>query len=122
MELPRTAPSERNPMSPIYHSGRTLDHVPGRSIFDYADNLKVRVPTSCGRTGECHECIVEIRRGMDALSPTTDAERFLRDSYRLACQAVVEEPVADVGASSHFVAVPDGRSEGVCTGVRGVHG
>ncbi len=83
-------------MSPIYNSGQTLDHVPGRSIFDYADSLSVRVPTSCGRTGECHECIVEIRRGMDALSPPTDAERFLRDNYRLACQAIVEDPDADV--------------------------
>ncbi len=83
-------------MSPIYHSGQTLDHIPGRSIFDYADNLSVRVPTSCGRTGECHECIVEIRRGMEALSPPTDAERFLRDNYRLACQAIVQDPDADV--------------------------
>ncbi len=91
-----TARLERTPMSPIYHSGQTLDHVPGRSIFDYADDLSVRVPTSCGRTGECHECIVEIRRGMEALSPPTDAERFLRDNYRLACQAVVEDPGADV--------------------------
>ncbi len=83
-------------MSPIYHSGQTLDHVQGRSIFDYADSLSVRVPTSCGRTGECHECIVEIRRGMDALSPPTHAERFLRDDYRLACQAIVEDANADV--------------------------
>ena len=83
-------------MSPIYHSGQTLDHVQGRSIFDYADSLSVRVPTSCGRTGECHECIVEIRRGTDALSPPTHAERFLRDDYRLACQAIVEDANADV--------------------------
>ena len=83
-------------MSPIYNSGQTLNHVPGRSIFDYADTLSVRVPTSCGRTGECHECIVEVRRGMDALSPPTDAESFLRDNYRLACQAIVEDPDADV--------------------------
>ena len=83
-------------MSPIYHSGQTLNHVPGRSIFDYADNLSVRVPTSCGRTGECHECIVEIRRGMDALNPPASAERFLRDNYRLACQAIVQDSDADV--------------------------
>ena len=36
----------------------------GKSIFDYADALSVRVPTSCGRTGECHECIVEIKEGV----------------------------------------------------------
>ena len=83
-------------MSPLYHSGQTLDVVPGWSIFDYADNLHVRVPTSCGRTGDCHECIVEVKRGADALSPLTEAEGFLRGSYRLACQARVIDEGADV--------------------------
>ena len=68
----------------------------GRSMFDYADSLSLRVPTSCGRTGECHECIVEIRRGMEGLSPPTDAEGFLRDNYRLACQAEVVDVDAEV--------------------------
>ena len=68
----------------------------GKSIFDYADALRVRVPTSCGRTGECHECIVEIRRGMDGLSRHTDAEEFLRDDYRLACQATIVDADVDV--------------------------
>ena len=83
-------------MSPLYHSGRSLELVSGQSIFDYADSLSVRVPTSCGRTGECHECIVEIRRGMEGLSPLTDAEAFLRDNYRLACQAEVVDVDAEV--------------------------
>ena len=83
-------------MSPLHHGGRALDLVAGRTIFDYADSLKVRVPTSCGRSGECHECIVEIRRGMQALSPASPSEEFLRESYRLACQAVVVDPNADV--------------------------
>ena len=83
-------------MSPLYHSGQALDVVPGWSIFDYADNLRVRVPTSCGRTGECHECIVEVKRGAGALSPLTPAEGFLRGSYRLACQAHVVDESADV--------------------------
>ena len=73
-----------------------MELVAGQSIFDYADALKLRVPTSCGRTGECHECIVELRRGADAVTPPTDAERFLRDNYRLACQARVVEPDADI--------------------------
>ena len=83
-------------MSPLYHQGRSLDLVRGQSIFDYADSLSLRVPTSCGRTGECHECIVEIRRGMEGLSPPTDAEAFLRDNYRLACQAEVVDVDAEV--------------------------
>ena len=83
-------------MPPLYHGGRQLDLTMGATIFDYADSLRVRVPTSCGRNGECHECIVEIRRGTDAISPPTDPERFLRDSYRLACQARIVDPDAEV--------------------------
>ncbi|MCH8186065.1 MAG: DUF4445 domain-containing protein [Chloroflexi bacterium] len=83
-------------MPPLHYDGRRLDLTAGKTIFDYADALKVRVPTSCRRNGECHECIVEVRRGMEALSPATDAEKFLRDSYRLACQATVLDPAADI--------------------------
>ena len=83
-------------MAPLHYDGRTIELAAGRSIFDYADSLKVRVPTSCGRTGECHECIVEVRRGAEGLSPPTEAETFLRDDYRLACQAVVADPSQDV--------------------------
>ncbi|MCI0440929.1 MAG: ASKHA domain-containing protein [Chloroflexi bacterium] len=83
-------------MSPLYHDGRELELVAGKTIFDYADALKVRVPTSCGRTGECHECIVEIKRGMDALSPYSPSEGFLRGNYRLACQAAILDPSAHI--------------------------
>ena len=81
---------------PLIHNQTTLPLQPGKSLFDYADDLAVRVPTSCNRTGECHECIVEVRQGTDALSPLTDAENFLRDNYRLACQATVVDIQADI--------------------------
>ena len=81
---------------PLYYDRETLASVAGKSIFDYADALSVRVPTSCGRTGECHECVVEIRRGMEALTPLADAEGFLRGDYRLACQAHIGDAAADV--------------------------
>ena len=83
-------------MAPLNYDGRTLQSNVGSSIFDYADALSVRVPTSCGRTGECHECIVEIKRGIDALSPLTEAEAFLREDYRLACQATIVDADTDV--------------------------
>ena len=83
-------------MAPLYHDRQRLESAPGESIFDYADALKLRVPTSCGRTGECHECIVEIKRGMEALTPFTDSEEFLRDDYRLACQVRIVDADADV--------------------------
>ena len=81
---------------PLIHNQTRLPLQPGKSLFDYADDLAVRVPTSCGRTGECHECIVEVRRGLDALSPLTESENFLRENYRLACQATVIDIEADI--------------------------
>ena len=78
-----------------YHSRRCASER-GRTLFDYADELAVLVPTSCGRNGICHECIVEIKRGGQALAPRTGPEDFLRDNYRLACQAVIDNPETDV--------------------------
>jgi uncharacterized 2Fe-2S/4Fe-4S cluster protein (DUF4445 family) len=84
-------------MSPLHHGDQILELVADQSIFDYADALNVRVPTSCGRTGECHECIVEVKRGAEALNDPTESEQFLlNDNYRLACQAVVKDPDADI--------------------------
>ncbi|MDP6040639.1 MAG: ASKHA domain-containing protein, partial [Candidatus Latescibacteria bacterium] len=71
----------------------------GKTIFDYADDLAVQVPTSCFRSATCHECMVEIKKGMEALCPRTEAESFLKDNYRLACQA----KVVDVNAEIEFV-------------------
>jgi uncharacterized 2Fe-2S/4Fe-4S cluster protein (DUF4445 family) len=83
-------------MPPLHFGDTQLQIDPDKSIFEYADSLSVRVPTSCNRSGECHECIVEIKRGLDSLSPPTEEEQFLRDNYRLACQAYVTNPEADV--------------------------
>ena len=53
--------------------------------------------TNCGGCGQCGTCIVEIVEGMENLSPKTDFEqRKLKkkpDSYRLACQTLVNGPV-----------------------------
>ena len=83
-------------MSPLHHDGRTIPLASGRTIFDYADDVRVRVPTSCGRVGDCHECIVEIRRGLEGLSPPAQAESFLTGNYRLACQASIVDTTADI--------------------------
>jgi uncharacterized 2Fe-2S/4Fe-4S cluster protein (DUF4445 family) len=83
-------------LSPVYLNSKKLDANKDDSLFDLADSLSVRVPTSCGRTGECHECIVEVRKGADALSPATEEEKFLRGNYRLACQACVTDTAVDI--------------------------
>ena len=56
--------------------------------------------TNCGGYGECATCLVEITEGMQNLSPRTDFEqRVLKkkpDNYRLACQTLVNGPIAVV--------------------------
>ena len=77
-------------MTTVAHNGIERPLEVGKTIFDYADELAVQVPTSCYRTGHCHECVVDIKAGMEGLSPRTEAESFLKENYRLACQAVIE--------------------------------
>ena len=59
------------------------------SLFDRADELGMPIPTSCGRVGQCHECVVEVFKGTDSLEDRTDAEQFLSGEFRLACQATL---------------------------------
>ncbi|MFW6264040.1 MAG: 2Fe-2S iron-sulfur cluster-binding protein [Cyanobacteriota bacterium] len=53
---------------------------------------------NCGGAGQCGTCVVEIVEGMENLSAPTDFEqRKLKkkpDSYRLACQTLVNGPVS----------------------------
>src|SRR5438045_1774920 len=65
-------------------------------MVTHADEVAVQVPTSCGGMGHCHECVVEVKRGMEALCPRTEPESFLRGDYRLACQAVIRNADCDV--------------------------
>jgi uncharacterized 2Fe-2S/4Fe-4S cluster protein (DUF4445 family) len=67
---------------------RQLAHVDsGASLFDCAEALGIRVPTSCRKQGKCRECLVEVTEGMDCLSPATPEESHLRDQFRLSCRA-----------------------------------
>ena len=61
----------------------------GASLFTLAGQAGVRVPTSCVTQGKCRECVVEITRGIELLSPPTECESHLdaRDRrFRLSCQ------------------------------------
>jgi len=52
---------------------------------------------NCGGYGQCGTCVIEVVQGMDNLSSRTEVEtRKLRkkpESYRLACQTLVNGPV-----------------------------
>lgn len=65
------------------------DATSGVSIFDHADRLGVRVPTSCRKQGKCKECVVEVTEGMGLLSGRTEPERHLSGRFRLSCCARV---------------------------------
>lgn len=53
---------------------------------------------NCGGYGQCATCVVEIVEGIENLSPRTEFEnqklRKKPDSYRLACQAMVNGPIS----------------------------
>jgi len=53
---------------------------------------------NCGGYGQCGTCVVEIVEGIENLSPRTEFEtRKLKkkpDSYRLACQTIVNGAVS----------------------------
>lgn len=83
-------------MSVELHFNRLRNDAPvGASLFECAEALGVRVPTSCRKQGKCKECLVEVVEGMACLSPKSDEEKHLRDNFRLSCSAriVVEAGV-----------------------------
>ena len=83
-------------MSEIIHGTDRRPLTVGKSLFDYADDVDLAVPQSCGRSGRCRECAVEIRQGAESLSPPTEAEEYLPEAFRLACQATVGSAEGDI--------------------------
>jgi uncharacterized 2Fe-2S/4Fe-4S cluster protein (DUF4445 family) len=69
--------------------GHTANVPVGASLFDCAEKIGVRVPTSCLKNGKCKECVVEIAEGMECLSPATQYESHLTGNFRLSCQALI---------------------------------
>jgi uncharacterized 2Fe-2S/4Fe-4S cluster protein (DUF4445 family) len=82
------------PASLTINGQSTVAH-PGATLFECAESLGVRVPTSCQKQGRCKECLVEVVEGMDALSPRTLEERHLDGRFRLSCRSAI---AADSGA------------------------
>jgi len=82
-------------MSVELHFNRQQSSVePGSSLFDYAETLGIKVPTSCRKQGKCKECLVEIVAGMECLSPKSPEETHLKENFRLSCRCRV---IADSG-------------------------
>jgi uncharacterized 2Fe-2S/4Fe-4S cluster protein (DUF4445 family) len=67
---------------------------PGTSLFDCAEALGIKVPTSCRKQGKCKECLVEVTAGMDCLSARVPEESHLKQNFRLSCRCQI---IADTG-------------------------
>ena len=77
-------------MSVVLHlNGRQGSAEIGSTLFDCAESLNVRVPTSCRKQGKCKECLVEVAEGTDCLSTKAPAEAHLKDNFRLSCCAKI---------------------------------
>lgn len=70
-------------------NGKEIEVTDQRSLFEYAEALDVRVPTSCNKQGKCRECLVEVTEGMECLSPRTPEETHLKGDFRLSCRCHV---------------------------------
>jgi uncharacterized 2Fe-2S/4Fe-4S cluster protein (DUF4445 family) len=70
-------------------NGSTTSAPVGASLFDCAEAIGVRVPTSCVKNGKCKECVLEVAEGTECLSPPTSFESHLTGNFRLACQTSI---------------------------------
>ncbi len=68
---------------------RQLAAAPGTSLFDCADVLGIKVPTSCNKNGKCRECLVEVTEGGELLCPREPEENHLKGCFRLACRCKI---------------------------------
>ena len=90
----------------IVKEDKELVSAQGANLREKALQNKVDIYTfkgklmNCGGYGQCGTCLVEIVEGMGNVSPRTDFEqRVLKkkpDNYRLACQTLVNGPIAVV--------------------------
>ena len=75
-------------------NGSTTAAVDGLSLFEHAERLGVRVPTSCHKNGKCKECMVEVNAGMECLTPRTEEEAHLPPNFRLSCRSRIAAAAA----------------------------
>ncbi len=104
-------------------NGHAIEASPTASIFDHAETLGIRVPTSCHKQGKCRECMVEVTDGAELLSERTEEERHLSGKFRLSCRTHVAASSGEVRC--HTMRRGNMRVEtesaGLPEGLRGVH-
>jgi uncharacterized 2Fe-2S/4Fe-4S cluster protein (DUF4445 family) len=73
----------------LHFNNQKIAIEPGQTLFDFADLLGIKVPTSCRRQGKCKECVVEIAQGMECLSAPASEESHLQGNFRLSCRCKI---------------------------------
>ena len=89
---------EFNPAdAPFHHDGR-----PG-SILDVMLGHKIHLEHACGGNCACTTCHVVVKQGLSQLSEAEESEEDMLDkapgltpTSRLGCQAVIEDPNAEI--------------------------
>jgi 2Fe-2S ferredoxin len=83
--------------APFQHDGRPA------SILDVLLGHGIALEHACGGNCACTTCHVVVKQGVDRLSPAEESEEDLLDkapgltpTSRLGCQAVVEDPEAEI--------------------------
>ena len=73
----------------LHFNNREFNVEPGSTLFEYAEEQDIHIPTSCLKQGTCKECLVEILEGAECLSELTLQEAHLKNNFRLSCQCKV---------------------------------
>ncbi len=76
--------------------GKRANILKGKSILDYAKELKIPISSSCGGRGICKECRIIIEKGREVLNESTELEKDLSKEERLACQSIIEDDSTEI--------------------------
>lgn len=91
-------------MPTLHLNAQPLDVVAGSTatLFDHAEQLGIRVPTSCRKQGKCKECIMEVTGGGEFLTAPRPEEEHLTAGFRLSCRArLAPDAPADAEVHAH---------------------
>ncbi len=72
----------------------------GITLFDLAEQLEIRIPTSCRKQGKCRECLVQVTEGMEHLSEHAPEEEHLQSSFRLACRCQITADAGNISCNT----------------------
>ena len=91
------------PHETLCPGGKVIEAVPGRSICDTLLENGIEIEHACEKSCACTTCHVIVREGFDSLETASDKEDDLLDkapgltpTSRLGCQAVIEDPDAEI--------------------------